>query len=152
MKKVFALPLAALFLAACSEPTASSATSAPSLRPSAVRVAGLNGYSDDFESNVGAATASEWNFYNVGTIPASSDYSAGHRGYLGPWTNEDLKLTYDNFHPTSLTFDLYIIGTWDGIASKRYGADTWRRVAFCGTAEAGTVIAGTDFTTSFSNK
>jgi hypothetical protein len=82
----------------------------------------------------------------VNSLPSTSNYPSGGAGYLGPFTNEALTLSYTYIAGANLTFDLYIIGTWDGAAGHKYGADTWEVAATCGSTVA------YDFETSFSNK
>lgn len=77
-------------------------------------------YQNDFQAPVGA----EWSTGLRTTAP-----NAG-RTYLGQFGNDNVSLTLGSIIPhtrLSLTFDLYVIGTWDGNHNVLVGAgpDVW---------------------------
>lgn len=64
-------------------------------------------YENDFEGDVG----SEWSNNSTDVTPA------GNRIFLGQFGNETVSLTLSNLEPKTegtVSFDLFIIGTWDG--------------------------------------
>ena len=76
-------------------------------------------YFEDFES--GSATG-EWSHQNVATSPS------GGRRFLGQLGNDTVTLTLDALPVHSsvvVTFDLYILATWDG-NDTTFGPDYWR--------------------------
>lgn len=148
MKKLFSLPLAVVFAAACSESTAPVATKTFEGGINAVAIAGGTTYT--FEG-ISSSDASIFNPYSVGTITTPytvSGFSSGS-GYLGRFTNNILTFSVNYTAGASLYYDLYIIGTWDGTA-RNYGPDQWQLSAYCGSSATGTPAA--TFTTTFSNK
>ena len=76
-------------------------------------------YFEDFESG---SAAGEWSHQNVATSPS------GGRRFLGQLGNDTVTLTLDALPAHSsvvVTFDLYILATWDG-NSTTFGPDYWR--------------------------
>ncbi len=76
-------------------------------------------YFEDFEGAVG----SEWSYTSTETTPI------GNRGFLGQFYAEDsVVLTLNNLPShteLTLSFDLFIIKTWDGISSGYVQPDEW---------------------------
>lgn len=143
MKNVIAFPLAVLFLAACSESTAPVKESDLSVR--AVAMTGCDTGEDcmDFNSSVTTSGGSSFNSSLITEIPAAT----GDK-FLGQFTNESVNLIVTDVVTSAVvSFDLYIIGTWDGNGGHKYGPDTWQVSATC---NGGTL--GTAKTYSFSNK
>jgi len=149
MKKFLVVPVAALFLAACSESTAPTAVAnSPNFAPRADFVAAGLGDSFDFEGGFSAA-ASPFAPNRVDDIP-SDTYSRGGKGFLGKFTNDAVTIGTSYVGNGWLNFDLYIEGTWDGNAKGKYGPDVLAISAYCGSTITGTPAA--TFVTSFSNK
>lgn len=76
-------------------------------------------YFEDFEGAVGT----EWSYTSTNTTPI------GNRSFLGQfWGNDTVSLTLNNLPSDAeltVSFDLYIIQSWDGNASGPYGPDIW---------------------------
>ena len=76
-------------------------------------------YSNDFESAVG----SEWSNTSTDITPA------GSRGFLGQFACDDaVGLSLDNLpghQSITVSFDLYVIQSWDGTSSD-WGPDIWQ--------------------------
>ncbi len=151
MKKFVAVTASAILLAACSESTAPVAQQivSPTIREVTI-TSGGSVY--DFEAAI-EASASPFTPYARSGIPTSySDAATGFSSgnwYGGRYTNEVVTFTVDYAAGSFLYYDLYIIGTWDGI-SKNYGPDQWQLAAYCGPTASGNAAA--QFTTTFSNK
>jgi hypothetical protein len=166
MKKFFALPLAVVFAAACSESTspASSDLSPDYARPTGggdITVAG-NLQSSTFtfgagdytsissgqpvniayEESSGAPTAS----IQTEDMPShASDY------VLGRLNNQRVVISVAaGATKYWLDLDLFLIGSWDGRGQQaqhgNFGQDSWQVAAMCGTSLVDI------FTTSFSNQ
>jgi hypothetical protein len=129
MKKLFAVPLAVLFVAACSDST--SPASSTDLNPS---------YAKPTTPTVVCAScpvAGEWDFENGTTISAvgggtiATELQPGNTGsasdpnvveapfgqnFLGRFANTRTMVVINSTGGANynLTFDLYIIGSWDG--------------------------------------
>jgi hypothetical protein len=122
MNKVFLLPVAALFVVACAEPTAPSANfeiamakGGPAPLPTVS--------SETFET--GTASLSNWSSSLLSTSLGSSKMAA--TGYLGRFGNENVSLSVPaGLSTVTISFDLYIIGTWDGAGQQGYGSDRWQ--------------------------
>lgn len=74
-------------------------------------------YFNDFEAE---SSGSEWTSYAIDTTPNES------RGFLGQFGNETVGLHLTDLpehEALRLTFDLYIIGSWDG--NTQPGPDIW---------------------------
>lgn len=142
MKAKYFLSVAAVFLAACSEPTspvdfdvaAGKQTTPPP--PTATLI-----YSENFES--GVASLGPWNMNVLATSTGSTRTS-----FLGRLGNEELSLSVPaGKSSVTITFDLYIIGSWDGIGLQGFGSDRWQiEVSKNGGARENV------FHTSFSNQ
>jgi tetratricopeptide (TPR) repeat protein len=75
-------------------------------------------YSEDFEEPI----SSGWSDTSIETTPA------GARGFLGRFGNQTVRLTLDGLPPHSVvtvSFDLYVIQSWDGNATTEVGPDIW---------------------------
>lgn len=148
MKRFLVVPVAALLLAACGESTAPNSTAQGlTLNPRADFVAA--GLGDTYTFEGFTAAASPFSPNRTAVIP-SDTYTQGGKGFLGKFTNEVVTIGTSYVGNGWLNFDLYIEGTWDGLAKGRYGIDTWTISAYCGTSTAGTPAE--TFTTTFSNK
>jgi len=151
MKKFVAFSVAALLLAACGESTAPTSSSVstpiPTFAPRLDFTAASIGFSTDFEGDFGTS-ASPFLPNRIETIPANN-YSRGGKKFLGRFANDVVTFTVDYTAGANVSYDLYIIGTWDGIANnKKYAPDTWQAAAFCGSSTSPSYT----FTTTFSNK
>ena len=74
-------------------------------------------YKEDFEDGVGP----EWSSTRIAKTPV------GNRQFLGRFGSETVSVTRTNLAPhqkISLSFDLFIISSWDGISTV-YGPDIW---------------------------
>jgi hypothetical protein len=175
MKKFFALPLAVVFVAACSDSsTAPSATS--DLTPSYVKPGpgpgvtvngNLTDLTFDFNGDVTAAGLGSAAFVTedqtdpVATSAASSigsaDYLPGTaNGFLGRFTNTHAQAVLNVPAPGSkysLSFDLYVIGTWDGIGKQAqhgvFEANVFALGYRCGSVSS---AFNNIFSTTFSNQ
>jgi hypothetical protein len=139
MKRTIPILGAALFMAACSEPTAVNSSVEPALRAPA---ATWSGASFTFSGSGTTSTGYSLSPSNVTTSPSGE-------AFLGQFTNQNVTLQVpagaSNIH---LSFNLYIIGTWDGYGGKKYGTDSWSISATC----VGSTRVLNSFTTDFSNK
>ena len=75
-------------------------------------------YTQDFEGEVGA----EWSYRVTERTPV------GERGFLGQFGNDAVKLTLNDLPPhgvITVSFDLFIIRTWDGSGENGWGTDVW---------------------------
>ena len=125
MKAKYFLPVAAVFLAACSDVTAPSnldlsyGKSAPPPPPPA----STPFYSQNFES--GIASLGAWNMSALATSPGSTKLAS--TTYLGRLLNQEVSLSVPAGKTSvTITFDLYIIGTWDGAGQQGFGSDRWQ--------------------------
>ena len=143
MKAKYFLPAVAVFFAACSEPTspaldldvaAGKQTPAP---PPPTTVL----YSQNFES--GIASLGAWNMSTLATSTGTTKTT-----FLGRLLNEEVSLSVPAGKTSvTITFDLYIIGTWDGAGQQGFGGDRWQiEVSKNGGARENV------FHTSFSNQ
>lgn len=85
----------------------------PAIPPQADKVV----YSNDFERTAGR----EW------SLPITDTTPKGNRRFLGQFANDAVTLTLTNLpahQSVTVSFDLYIIRTWDG-HSTRWGPDVW---------------------------
>jgi hypothetical protein len=147
MNAKYFLPVAAVFLAACSDVTAPSnnlavsygkrTTTPPSPAPVVL--------SESFDN--GIASVSSWNLNTLTSSPGSAKMAS--TGFLGRLLNEEVSLNIPSgMTSVTVSFDLYIIGTWDGAGQQGYGGDWWQiEVSRDGGATRQNV-----FHTSFSNQ
>ncbi|HKY97694.1 MAG TPA: hypothetical protein VJL35_07545 [Gemmatimonadaceae bacterium] len=147
MNAKYFLPVAAVFLAACSDVTAPSndlavsygkRTTTPPPPPSSLVL------SESFEN--GIASVSSWNLNSLTSSPGTAKMAS--TGFLGRLLNEEVALSIPaGMTSVTVSFDLYIIGTWDGAGQQGYGGDWWQiEVSRNGGARQNV------FHTSFSNQ
>lgn len=171
MKK-FALPLALLFAAACSESTTSPAASDSGLTPSytkpgsgggGVAVAGTLqnatftfGAGNYTATSSGIATTTISVGDDIGTVSASGAFTSEMPKQpgdyvLGQLSNQQVTVSVDaRAKNYAIDFDFYAIGSWDGQGQQaqhgNFGQDSWQVAAVCG----GNLVD--IFTTDFSNQ
>ena len=145
MKAKYFIPVAAVFFAACSEPTspvdfdvAAGKQTPPPPSPAPVI------YSQNFES--GIASLGAWNVSTLATSPGSTKLAS--TTYLGRLLNEEVSLSVPaGMTSVTISFDLYVIGTWDGAGYQGFGGDWWQ-IEVSKNGEARQNV----FHTSFSNQ
>jgi hypothetical protein len=178
MKKIFALPLAALLIVACSEPTTSS-NSDLALRyakPSSGGFTDICGTSplpacvvNDFYDFQGGITAAGTNNTTLGTetlgtlnVDALTIQQADSAGtldeekFIGRFPNIATALLINvpagnaNY---SLVFDLYTIGSWDGKGKQaQQGSFNSNNFSIAYTCPGSPTTHGTIFISTFSNQ
>ena len=80
-------------------------------------------YFDDFE---GGAPGSEWSYTSTDITPQGQDTFLGLFGTEENWTSVSLTLADLPTHTTlTLSFDLYLAGSWDGNRTDNGGEDQW---------------------------
>ena len=80
-------------------------------------------YFDDFE---GGAPGTEWSDTSTDVTPNSGDRFLGQFGAKEDWTSVSLSLSDIGTHDSlSLSFDLYLAGSWDGNRTNNGGEDQW---------------------------
>ena len=144
MKAKYFLPVAAVVFAACSEPTSPVSADLEISAGRQTTPPPPPAPGETFEN--GIASLGAWNLNKLATSPGSSKLAA--TSFLGRLLNEELSLSVPA-GKTSVTvsFDLYIIGTWDGAGQQGFGGDWWQlEVSRNGGARANV------FHTSFSNQ
>jgi hypothetical protein len=143
MKSKYLLPVAAVFIAACSEPmspvdfeVSAGRQKQPPPAPS--------GPVETFEN--GIASLGSWSFTTLTQSPGTQKMAP--TTFLGRLLNEEVALTIPaGMSTVTVSFDLYIIGTWDGAGQQGYGGDWWQvEVSRNGGARENV------FHTSFSNQ
>jgi hypothetical protein len=164
MKNLLPLSVAALLLAACSEPTtpgsALSTTDAKATDPG-ITVSG-NLMNDLFTFDDGSFTASSGGTFTVedltgGFGAAAPTLSAVFNNpanlFLGRLDNDKATLIVPNGGSTFfVSYDLYIIGSWDGDgkqSGKEFGVDLWQNGIAC--TPTGAVVLSL-INTTFSNQ
>jgi len=142
MKKAIFLPAVALCVAACSEPTTSPDLKVVATKQTPPPTGGSLG--EQFET--GIASLGAWTPQSLSTSPGTAAKSP--TSFLGRFANELVTLTVPaGASSVTLTFDLYVIGTWDGSGLQGFGADRWQlEVSKAGGARENV------FHTSFSNE
>jgi hypothetical protein len=137
MKKTF--PVAMVLVAvACSEPTAVSSEN------NSLRVSAATSLSQDFEN--AASVSGSWD-------PATTETSPGTSGkaptsFLGRFSTELVSLSLPaGMSSVTISFDLYVIGSWDGAGKQNFGSDRWQIEVQRGDAAPENV-----FHTSFANQ
>lgn len=66
------------------------------------------------------ALGGTWRDLEVGKTPK------GNRAYLGPFSNQEVRLALGGLPPHNtlrLSFELFVLGSWDGNGTPRYGPD-----------------------------
>lgn len=172
MKKFFAVPLAVLFVAACSDSTAPrtsadlSARYAKPVPPPSVTPAVGNVVDALYSFDVGTvdATAGTGIGSDTDNLTQASDAgvlqyvpnSNGTDGFIGRFDNTHTRaLAVFNTVGTKYTveFDLYVIGSWDGKGKQaqngNFQANVFQVAYRCGSGNAAVVPL---FTTTFSNQ
>ena len=124
MKAKYLLPVAAVFIVACSESTSPVSDFEVSAGRQTQPPPAPTGTTDTFESGI-ASLNNSWSLNTLAVSPGSSKMAPTH--YLGRLLNEEVALSIPA-GKTSVTvsFDLYIIGTWDGAGQQGYGGDWWQ--------------------------
>jgi hypothetical protein len=164
MKRRVSLFAAALLVAACSDSTAPTSNVTPvdtKSSPPPITVTG-NLTSDTYTFDDGSFSGSAGTSFNVedldggfGTFspPIIGAYNNPANKFIGRLDNHELNLVVPNGGSKfSLTFDLYIIGSWDGDgqqSGKQYGVDLWSVGVAC---TSGGAIVQNLLTTTFSNQ
>ena len=172
MKKFFAVPLAVLFVAACSDSTAPSSSADLSARyakpvpPSSVTPASGNLVDALYRFNPGTVDATAGTGIGSDTDDQSGASDAGvlqyvpssngTNGFIGRFNNTHTRaLAVFNTVGTKYTveFDLYVIGSWDGKGKQaqngNFQANVFQVAYRCGS---GTAPINPLFTTTFSNQ
>jgi hypothetical protein len=171
MKKYFAVPLAVLFVAACSDSTA-PVNSRSDLTPSYAKpvpppAPGATGtaYTDSYDFNAVTVTAAAHSSIGVDTDDGSNASSGTEtqsvpsdptNGFIGRYNNTNtralLVLTTAGSKYT-VSFDLYVIGSWDGKGKQAqngvFQANVFQVGYRCG---GGTAAVTPIFETTFSNQ
>ena len=142
MKAKYLIPVAAVFLAACSEPTSSPVDFEVSAGRQTTTPPPAPG--ETFEN--GIASLGSWNLSKLATSPGSTKLAP--TTFLGRLLNEEVSLSVPAGKSSiTVSFDLYIIGTWDGAGQQGFGGDWWQiEVSRNGGARQNV------FHTSFSNQ
>ena len=143
MNAKYLLPVVAVFIVACTEPTspvdfdvAAGRQTQPPPAPS--------GPVETFES--GIASLGAWNTSILTTSPGTAKMAP--TSFLGRLINQGVSLSIPAGKTSvTISFDLYIIGTWDGAGYQGFGGDWWQiEVSRNGAARENV------FHTSFSNQ
>ena len=121
MKAKYFIPVVAVFFAACSEPTSSPVDYEVSAGRQTQPPPPAPG--ETFEN--GIASLGAWNISKLTTSPGSSKLAP--TTFLGKLLNEEVSLSIPAGKSSiTVSFDLYIIGTWDGAGQQGYGGDWWQ--------------------------
>jgi hypothetical protein len=171
MKKFFAVPLAVLFVAACSDSSTAPASSTADLTPSYAKPGSGGGTVTPAQTVVGNYK------FDVGTVDISSGTGIGadtddqtqasnaadlqfapadpDNGFVGRFNNTHTRaLAVFNTAGSKYTidFDLYVIGSWDGKGKQAQNgaflANVFQVGVRCGSNPTVTPL----FTTTFSNQ
>jgi len=168
MKRIYAFPLAVLFAAACSEPTATPVTAdlnpsfaKPVPPPSGPTVTGsLFTDSYNFDGDIIVAASSAWGTDCEGCIAAAADDNiesvpaAPSNKFLGRFETvgtRALLIVGDAGSEVSIEFDAYIIGSWDG-KGRQAQQGTFQANVFSIGWRCENGATGTIFSTTFSNQ
>lgn len=144
MNAKYFLPVAAVFVAACSDVTAPTDNLSASYGRQTTPPPAPSGSLETFES--GIASLGAYNLTALATSPGSTKMAP--TTFLGRLLNEELSISVPAGKTSvTISFDLYIIGTWDGAGQQGYGGDWWQiEVSRNGGARQSV------FHTSFSNQ
>lgn len=164
MKRIVSLSAAALLLAACSDATAPGTNATPldaKDSPPTITVSG-NLTNDSYTFDEGTFSGAAGSTFTVEDLDGgfsaaapslTTAYNDASNGFIGRLDNHELDLIVTNGGSKfSLTFDLYIIGSWDGDgqqSGKAFGADLWSVGIAC---TPGGAIVQNLLTTTFSNQ
>ena len=143
MNAKYLLPVAAVFIVACSEPTSPIDLDVSAGKQTAPPPA-PTGPVETFDN--GIASLGSWSLNTLATSPGSSKMAP--TSFLGRLLNEEVSLSVPAGKTSvTISFDLYIIGTWDGAGQQGFGGDRWQiEVSRNGGARENV------FHTSFSNQ
>ena len=166
MKKFFAVPLAVLFVAACSESTTPGSDLDVSYAKPAPPPAGVtitNVITDDTytfsgsdvtgSSGTSFSTSLEEDGFGSASGPTTTTSPSGQE-FLGRFTNVDTEADLIVTNGSSLyqlSFDLYIIGSWDGKGKQAQNGVFLANVFSVGYECSGGAT-GTIFASTFSNQ
>lgn len=142
MKTKYFLPVAAIIFAACSE-----ASTAPlDLTVAAARQTTPPPTTGGETFDNGIASLGAWSPLLLATSPGSSKLAP--TAFLGRFADDVVTLNVPaGMSSVTISFDLYIIGTWDGAGQQGFGSDRWQiEVSRNGAAPENI------FHTSFSNQ
>ena len=144
MKAKYFLPVAAVLFAACSEPTSPVANLEVSAGRQTQPPPPSTAPVETFDNS--AANLSAWSPLLLTASPGTPKMAS--TGFLGRFLNEEVSLNVPaGMSTVTVSFDLYIIGTWDGAGQQGYGMDAWQiEVSRNGGARENV------FHTSFSNQ
>ena len=121
MKTKYFLPVAAILFAACSE----LPTSAPDLTISAGKQTQPPPSAPGETFDNGIASLGAWTPLQLATSPGTS--AKASTGFLGRFGDEVVSLSVPaGMSSVTVSFDLYIIGTWDGAGQQGFGSDRWQ--------------------------
>lgn len=121
MKTKYFLPVAAILFAACSE----LPTSAPDLTISAGKQTPPPPSAPGETFDNGVASLGAWTPLQLTTSPGSS--AKAPTSFLGRFGDEVVTLSVPaGKSSVTISFDLYIIGTWDGAGQQGFGSDRWQ--------------------------
>lgn len=164
MKRLVSLSAAALLVAACSDSTSPTSGIAPvdaKSSPPPISVTG-NLTNDSYTFDEGTFSGAAGSTFTVEDLDGgfsaaapslTTAYNDASNGFIGRLDNHELDLIVTNGGSKfSLTFDLYIIGSWDGDgqqSGKEFGADLWSVGVAC--TPGGTIVQNL-LTTTFSNQ
>jgi hypothetical protein len=170
MKKLLALPLAVLFMAACSDSSTAPATTSANLTPSYAKPVApppppaITAVVDDSYDFGGGISATGTTGSHIGTDAptgitaddASLNVQTAPSGqqFLGRFNQTQTRalLVLDNGSAKySLTLDLYTIGSWDG-EGKQAQSGTFLANVFSVTAVCSATVSVPIFSSTFSNQ
>ena len=164
MKRLVSLSAAVILMAACSEATApnpdlSTREGKPTSEPGITVSGNLTNDTYTFEDfGISGASGTSWaadeltdGTFSTSAPPVTDAYNHSTH-FMGRADNTSLFLIVPNAGSTySLTFDLYVIGSWDGQGQQAqngaFGQDIWRAAIRCGSATAAPsrILLETDF-------
>jgi hypothetical protein len=141
MKTKYFLPVVAILFAACSD-----ATAPLDLHVAAARQTTPPPTSGGETFDNGIASLGAWSPLQLATSPGSTKLAP--TSFLGRFADEVVSLNVPaGASSVTISFDLYIIGTWDGAGQQGFGSDRWQiEVSRDGAAPENI------FHTSFSNQ
>ena len=172
MKKFLAVPLAVLFVAACSDSSTAPVNSSSDLAPSYAKpvpppppAATGTAYTDTYDFNAINVVAADHSSIGVDTDDGSVASSGAttesvpadpSNGFIGRYNNTNTRALLVLTQAGSLytvSFDLYVIGSWDGKGKQaqngNFQANVFQIAYRCG---GGTAAVVPIFSTTFSNQ
>lgn len=164
MKRLVSLSAAVLLITACSEATApnsdlNTSEAKPTSEPGISVSGNLTNDTYTFEDfGISGASGTSWaadeltdGSFGISSPPVTAAYN-GSTHFMGRADNTSLFLIVPNAGSKySLSYDLYIIGSWDGQGQQAqngaFGQDIWRTAIRCGSASAAPskILLETDF-------